>query len=436
MQLVVARGLSCVTLLRSKIVGGFLRRAASLEVRSGCAPTESDRAFALTAACCRWPFDIEAVRTTAADVIDWRLFAKTARRHRVIGLVHQAAQRTGLPLPAGIADRLAEEARQIAREGLAHAQECVRLQRLYDRAGIPVRFLKGVALAQAAYGTVTMKHARDIDLLVPPAHVRAALELLLQDGYSLRQPGSMMTPAQVRALVVYGSQAELDRDDGKTRLELHWRLSVNARLPHGIDPFAEAATTALPGVGGLNVLTPHDEFIYLCVHGAGHAWSRLKWLADLNARLCAFDADRIASLCHSAHAHGAGLCAGQALLLCDRLLGRELPDELRAALNADARIGRLLTLAERRMRAADPAGATGWHAARTFRNVIDPFRLGRGPRFLAAQMRQVLIGPGDPIRLPLPRSLLFLYPLMRIPFWLWRQLRRRGKRPVQAAHRR
>jgi hypothetical protein len=51
-------------------------------------------------------------------------------------------------------------------------------------------------------------------------------------------------------------------------------------------------------------------------------------------------------------------------------------------------------------------------------------------------MRQVLIGPGDPIRLPLPRSLLFLYPLMRIPFWLWRQLRRRGKRPVQAAHRR
>jgi hypothetical protein len=87
------------------------------------------------------------------------------------------------------------------------------------------------------------------------------------------------------------------------------------------------------------------------------------------------------------------------------------------------------------MRGDDPAGTAGWHAARTFRNVIDPFRLGRGPRFLAAQMRQVLIGPGDPIRLPLPRSLVFLYPLMRIPLWLWRQLPRRGKRAVQPAPR-
>jgi len=408
--------------------------AASGDVWSGRAATEFDRAFALTAACCRWPLDIEAVRTAAADTIDWRLFANTARRHRVVGLVHAAAQRAGLPLPPDIADSLAGEARAIARDGLAHAQECVRLQGLHDRAGIPVRFLKGVALAQAAYGTVTMKHARDIDLLVPPRHVRAALELLRED-YSLREPAREMTAAQIDALVVHGSQAELARDGGRMRLELHWRLSPNAWLPHGVDPFAAVAVTTLPGAGALSVPTPEDEFIYLCVHGAGHAWARLKWLADLSARFSTVDAQRIAALWSNANARGAGLCAGQALLLCDRLLNRELPDDLRAALSADARVARLAAIAERRMRGDDPAGTAGWHAARTFRNVIDPFRLGRGPRFLAAQMRQVLIGPGDPIRLPLPRPLVFLYPLMRIPLWLWRQLPRRGKRAVQPAPR-
>jgi hypothetical protein len=390
----------------------------------------------LTAACCRWPADDEAVRAGTADPIEWCLFAQTARRHRVIGLVHDAAQRALLPLPSDIADELASEARLIALQGLAHAHESVRLQRLFDRAGIPVRFLKGVALAQAAYGTVTTKHARDIDVLVPPAQVPAALETLLADGYSLHEPARRLTPAQLKSLVAHASQAELGRRSARLRLELHWRLSVNPRLPHGVDPFAAVATATLPGVGDVNALRPEDEFVYLSVHGAGHAWSRLKWLADLNARLSAFDTRRIASFYHYAEACGAGLCAGQALLLCNRLLGLDLPDDLRAALSADARIERLAAIAGRRMRGDDPASATGWRAARTFRNVIHPFRLGHGPRFFAAQLREVLIGPGDPIRLPLPRALMFLYPLLRLPLWLWRQLPRRGKRPLQAVPRR
>jgi hypothetical protein len=319
-------------------------------------------------------------------------------------------------------------------EGLAHAQESVRLQRLFDLAGVQVRFLKGIALAQAAYGTVATKQSRDIDVLVPPGSVAAALDALLRDGYSLRQPARSLTRAQLRALIVHGSQVELDRG-GRLRLELHWRLSANPRLPHGIDPFAAIATRSLAGAGGLRVLSAEDEFVYLCVHGAGHAWSRLKWLADLGACLAAFDAQRIADLYRYAEARGAGLCAGQALLLCHRHLGQELPEQLHAALAADARIRRLADIADRRMRGEDPAVASGWRVLRTVRNVTDPFRLGRGPRFLAAQMLEVLIGPGDPVRLPLPRALVFLYPLMRLPLWLWRQAPRRVKRPVQEAPR-
>lgn len=64
----------------------------------------------------------------------------------------------------------------------------------------------------------------------------------------------------------------------------------------------------LPGLGTLNVLRREDEFAYLCVHGAGHSWSRLKWLADLNARLAGLEAQRIAGLYRYAEARGAG-CA-------------------------------------------------------------------------------------------------------------------------------
>jgi hypothetical protein len=395
------------------------------------------KGFALTAACCRWPTDIDAVHAAAAAAIDWSIFAQTARRHRVAGLVHNAVERAELQLPADIANDIASEARLIARQNLAYAHETARLQRLFDRVGVQIVFLKGTALSQAAYGTLTVKHGRDIDLLVSPAEVPIALDLLQADGYSLRDPAGALNPAQLKALVAHGDQAELARHDGRLRLELHWRLACNLHLVHGIEPFAAPAQLALPGLGTLNVLRPEDEFVYLCVHGAGHSWSRLKWLADLNARLAGLEAHQIAGLYEYAKARGAGLCAGQALLLCYRLFGRVLPVSLREALKSDRRVTRLAASAAQSMMGDDPGDASVSRAARTFRNLVRPFRLGRGPRFLAAQMCGLLVVPGDAVRLPLPRALAFLYPLLRVPLWAWRQVpRSRGERPLKAPQRR
>jgi hypothetical protein len=395
------------------------------------------KGFALTAACCRWPTDIDAVHAAAAAAIDWSIFAQTARRHRVAGLVHNAVERAELPLPADVAKDIAIEARSIAWQNLAYAHETVRLQRLFDRAAVQVVFLKGTALSQAAYGTLTVKHGRDIDLLVSPAQVSIALDLLQAGGYTLGDPAGALNPAQIKALVAHGDQAELARRDGRLRLELHWRLASNRHLVHGIEPFAAPAQTALPGLGTLNVLRPEDEFVYLCVHGAGHSWSRLKWLADLNARLAGLEAQQIAGLYEYAEARGAGLCAGQALLLCHRLFGRVLPVGLHEALTADRRVTRLAASAAQSMMGDDPGDASASRAARTLRNLVRPFRLGRGPRFLAAEMRRLLTAPGDAIRLPLPRALAFLYPLLRVPLWAWRQVpRSRGERSLEAPQRR
>ena len=320
------------------------------------------KGFALTAACCRWPTDIDAVHAAAAAAIDWSIFAQTARRHRVAGLVHNAVERAELPLPADVAKDIAIEARSIAWQNLAYAHETVRLQRLFDRAAVQVVFLKGTALSQAAYGTLTVKHGRDIDLLVSPAQVSIALDLLQADGYTLGDPAGALNPAQIKALVAHGDQAELARRDGRLRLELHWRLASNRHLVHGIEPFAAPAQTALPGLGTLNVLRPEDEFVYLCVHGAGHSWSRLKWLADLNARLAGLEAQQIAGLYEYAEARGAGLCAGQALLLCHRLFGRVLPVGLHEALTAGRRVTRLAASAAQSMMAM--IRATHRHRAR------------------------------------------------------------------------
>jgi hypothetical protein len=49
------------------------------------------------------------------------------------------------------------------------------------------------------------------------------------------------------------------------------------------------------------------------------------------------------------------------------------------------------------------------------------FLLGQGWAFFAAQCRTASVGIIDVISLPLPSYLHFLYPLLRLPLWLWRR---------------
>jgi hypothetical protein len=133
--------------------------------------------FLLIAACCRWPPSQSrnaAVGAAAAPVADWNAVVMAARRQRVVGLVYDALPATAVRLPAAPAAELARRAQAISRKNLLLAAETCRLQELLDAAGIPSVALKGVALAQLAYGSLKVKHTRDIDLLIPPERAIAA----------------------------------------------------------------------------------------------------------------------------------------------------------------------------------------------------------------------------------------------------------------------
>jgi len=167
-------------------------------------------------------------------------------------------------------------------------------------------------------------------------------------------------------------------------------------------------------------LARDDLFAYLCVHGAHHAWSRLKWLADLNAFIAATGAD-VMHLHRYAQAKGAGLCSGQALLLCRHLFALPLPDSLAAELQGTARVRKLCAIATDAMADRIRGKDAGGNAPAAARSFWTQFLLGQGWTFFAAQCRIASIGIIDVISLPLPPYLHFLYPLLRLPLWLWRR---------------
>jgi Uncharacterised nucleotidyltransferase len=382
---------------------------------------EPSREFLLAAACCRWPPHRSreaAIRNAASRVDDWDSFVRLASRHRVIGFVGDALGGiVDLPTPA--ADELTRRKAQIARQNFRFAAELARLQNAFDAAQLPVLVLKGLALAKLAFGDYQLKQARDLDLLVPLASVERAVLLLEQVGYILDFPARRLSQADLDALPRYSKEIGLFHPQRRFHVELHWRLAYNLELLKDVDAFSRPQKVALSSAINVFTLPSNDLVAYLCVHGAYHGWSRLKWLADLNA-LIASGASDITLLYRHAQACGAGLCAGQALILCSRLFGLQLPAELAEKLCRNGRISKLTKIAVSAMTRPEIGRDDGIRVV--LGNVRLQFLIGNGWKFFQQQCRLMAVGVIDVVELPLPLPLHFLYPLLRLPLWLGRRI--------------
>jgi hypothetical protein len=247
-----------------------------------------------------------------------------ARRHRVQGLVQHALSVSGIAPPQPAAEALKAAAVRIAQQSLIHAAESLRIQSTLKEAGVQALILKGVALEMLAYGRLGVKHAKDIDVLVAEGHVLRAIHTLGAAGYALSQPANLTTD-QFATWLRLGRDCELFNPVRGVQVELHWRVVDSDKLLPRLS--VDGPTQLVPVAGGeIATLATEQLFAYLAVHGATHAWSRLKWLADLAALAGAGGSTRLEQLHASAVDQGAGVCPDQALLLAERLVGLDLPE--------------------------------------------------------------------------------------------------------------
>ena len=379
--------------------------------------------FRLAAACAMWPPSdrrTEAIRAAAAGPLDWPRFLRVARRHRVIGLVHDGLTRARPDVPPEIAREIGAQAATLVRENLAMAREALRLQRLFDDADLPVLFVKGASLAVLAFGNLGLRGGKDIDLLVPYETLPAATALIVRAGYRRFDPPPDISDAQLRLLMPLRKDLGFVHQATGLRIELHWRLFLNPHAMAEASIMAASRVVPLTGTAGLRTLGEEDLFAYLCMHGALHWWNRLKWLADINALLAATPEDGVERLVRAAEARGAGRAAAQALLLCRRLLGTPLPARLMATLDKSATVRWLEATALNAMTTGQ--GEHDPHDVRfgTTRGSLSTFLLSRSWRYRLAELSIHLTNQTDVLTVPLPERLQFLYPVLRLPLWAWR----------------
>ena len=354
------------------------------------------------AACCRWPTDVPAIQAAATAVADWRRVVRLSRRHRVVGFVRLGLVSADIAVPL----RLDQLYRQMLQRNLLHYGEAVRIAARFADAGIPAAFLKGVVLAELAYGDQGIKQTIDNDLLVAPHDVPAALAVLVQAGYALAYPPGI-DDARLPLLIRLARECQLVNPATGAIVDLHWRLHPIKRLFAEPDIAADVRTMTV-GDRPVPTLLGDPMMIYLAIHGARHSWSRIKWLADFNALLGRMDDGAVAAMRLRAWRDGVGPCVDSALIQCERLLGARVP----ADVYRSRRARWLVWLGERLIFGDEIAEQHEVPGRYTRVWLASAAMMKTRPPYLAHAAWDLWVSPDDALAVPLPPPLFPLYLLI------------------------
>ena len=185
-----------------------------------------------------------------------------------------------LGLPQGVDEALRSAARTSQMAGMATAARTVRVATALENAGVRHLVLKGVALAHQTTGSPIARGAGDVDILVAPTSVAAAVDALEATGMKLDadfapSPRSPLFPATLR------TQQELVVLDGAVEIDVHWRLDgARACLAWTFDELYEQRQMIGLAGAGISTLGPVAAVIFNASSGTRDGWSRLRALVD------------------------------------------------------------------------------------------------------------------------------------------------------------
>lgn len=286
-------------------------------------PVQLSEELSLAIECCRRSFVncyADGIPYIAKRSLDWSRFQQLVRFHRIEGLAWKGLESIQIDTPEEVQCVLLAAAKEAAFHNLRMRVECGELFGRFDRAAIPVLFLKGLTLGALAYGDPALKSAIDIDLLIDPSDLGRAANQLRATGY---QPVVPSDPDAKNLSAWHRRSKEsvwLHNQTG-TQIDLHTRASDNPRLIPDIDVHSPRQSVEIGGGLSLPTLAADELFAYLAVHGTASLWFRVKWISDFAGLIHGKGSIEIDHLYCQSQLLGAGRTAAQALLLANALFG-------------------------------------------------------------------------------------------------------------------
>lgn len=385
------------------------------------------RELRLLLACTRWPqlpSDRDEIRSLLREELDADRVLALALHHRLVPLVAHtlsAAAQDDLPNAIqSLLDQLRQSAAANTYRGLRSLAEMRRLLHELESAGIPVRVLKGIPVAQTVFGDLSLRSVGDLDLLISEDHIVAADRVLRAAGYRGLFNVEGFTPRRLAFYRTHWKDIAYSNPDSGSEVDLHWRCFRNSEMP-GADLCAASSSTQVHfGSFEVSTLPRTETLLYLCVHGTLDGWVYLKSLADIGASVRLLSAIKLDQLAEAATRYGVLPEVTAALLLARRYFGMEHWSALLLP-ETDTTVAHILRFAQRSLEGDNFLGG---------REAVSPasmmaFELGlrRDVCYRRELLLRVLFRARMWDTIPLPDFLFGIYPLLSPVEWVIFRLR-------------
>jgi len=252
-------------------------------------------------------------------------------------------------LPAEVSEPLLAARGRAVERHLRSLLDLAVLDRAFASAGITWLAVKGTVLAETLYPSIELRPHGDLDVLVTPQDLAAALEVLEAAGADVIDRNWHLLRSRL------AGQLHLELPGG-TLCDLHWDLTHHPESRRAFHLPAEEllarASTVQVGGRAIRTTDPVDTILHLATHACVSGLGRLIWLRDLDllARGGTTDWNEVVSRARSS---GTRLTTAVALRCTRTILGTPVPRAVVRELDPVGAWSRLTAAALHRSRSLD-----------------------------------------------------------------------------------
>lgn len=237
--------------------------------------------------CAHNPSDVDVIRRQRLARLlfaglDWNFLIQFADENGMLPLFcEHLTHFTSISIPTEISSRLREENRQHSMRALSLTAELLRICDALRAGKIAFAPWKGPALAQAAYGSPSLRQFDDLDFVAEQRTMPQIHAAMVALGYQAKLPHEVFAAARGRGIP--GEYLFVHVENG-VLVEFHTERTLRhfPQAPRVAEMLGRTSAVIVES-RIVPAFSPADELLMLAVHGAKDFWARLIWVADIAA---------------------------------------------------------------------------------------------------------------------------------------------------------
>lgn len=228
---------------------------------------------------CKTTVDENSIISYIQEIKNWNDFISLAYSHGVFPLVYQTLKSYNNHISALVLTNMKKVNMDIVKLNMMMTSELIKVIRCLKINNISVICFKGPTLSKMLYGNITLRQYCDLDILIYKNDFDTAAGLLREFDYKSKLDYSI-SKEKIKELLP--DHMFINNKNGVI-IELHNKL-FSSSFPIKIDNdiFFQNKTSIQLENEKVNIFLNEYLFIYLCLHGAKHLFSRISWVVDID----------------------------------------------------------------------------------------------------------------------------------------------------------